>query len=233
MYDESNFMLQQYKHGISYKEAIARWKAEKQSGLWKQYKRILVPNGIVILFSAGKFTSYLMTNAVVPWRYNLVWEKTQAVGFLNSHKMPMRAHEDICVFYKKLPIYNPQMSAGHVRKVSSAFHKRNCKNGGDYGSFAAMDYDSTERYPRSVVTFASDKQKEAYHPTQKPVDLCEYLIRMYTNENDTVLDNCMGSGTTGVAAVNCNRQFIGIESDEDMFCLAKNRIASALAKTDN
>lgn len=191
--------------------------------LWRQYKRIIKDNGVIILFAQGMFTAKLMMSNLEMWRYNLIWEKTQPTGFLNAKRMPLRNHEDICVFYGKLPVYNPQKTDGHIRKVSTAKHKRNCKETTDYGKHNFVSYDSTERYPLSVITFSKDTQKESLHPTQKPVALCEYLIKTYTNEGDLVLDNCMGSGTTGVACLNANRNFIGIELDENYYNIAKNR----------
>ena len=129
-------------------------------------------------------------------------------------------------FYNKPPIYNPQKSTGHARKVSKAEHKIGCKNTTDYGEHGLTTYDSTERYPKSVWKFAKDIQKSALHPTQKPVALLEELIKTYTNEDDLVLDNCMGSGSTGVACVNTNRSFIGMEIDNSFFNIAKERIES-------
>lgn len=223
----SEFLLSCYKAGISYVDAMSEWTQNKQQGIWKQLDRILTENGAVILFSAGAYTKTLMDGKTIPWRYNLIWQKTSPVGFLNANRMPLRAHEDILVFYKKLPTYNPQKTSGHPRKVSTAEHKRNSKMTEDYGKYKAKSYDSTERFPTSVLTFATDKQKCAAHGTQKPVALCEWLIRSYTNEGDTVLDFCMGSGSTGVAAMNTNRNFIGIEKNADFFVVAKERIADA------
>ena len=198
--------------------------------LWKQYNRIIKDNGAIILFGNGMFTAKLMLSNEKMWRYNLIWEKTQPTGFLNAKKMPMRNHEDICVFYKKLPTYNPQKTTGHIRKVSKAEHKINSKATSDYGTHGLTTYDSTERYPKSVWKFAKDVQKSALHPTQKPVALLEYLIRTYTNEGDVILDNCMGSGTTCVACVNTNRHYIGFELDEKYFEIAKKRIKESEEK---
>lgn len=170
------------------------------------------------------FTAELMISNKRMWKYNLIWEKTQPTGFLNAKKMPLRCHEDICIFYKKLPTYNPQKTTGHVRKVSKAEHKIGCKNTTDYGKHGLTTYDSTERYPKSVWKFAKDVQKSALHPTQKPLLLLEELVKTYTNEGDLVLDNCMGSGTTGLACKNLNRRFIGIEKEERYFEIAKERI---------
>lgn len=192
--------------------------------LWEQYNRIIKDNGAIVLFGSGMFTANLMKSNEKMWRYNLIWYKTTPTGFLNANKMPLRAHEDIVVFYKSLPVYNPQKTIGHKRKVSTASHKRNCKVTKDYGVHGLTTYDSTERFPTSILTFSTDKQKVALHPTQKPVALCEWLVKTYTNEGETVLDSCMGSGTTGVACLNTNRNFIGIELDENYFEIAKERI---------
>jgi site-specific DNA-methyltransferase (adenine-specific) len=141
--------------------------------------------------------------------------------------MPLRIHEDICVFYNKLPIYNPQKTTGHTRKVSKASHKISCKETTNYGNHKLTTYDSAERYPVSILKFATDKQKSSLHPTQKPVALFEYLIKTYTNESDIVLDNCIGSGTTAIACINTNRNFIGFELDENYYNIANERIKSA------
>ena len=192
--------------------------------LWKEYKRIIKDNGVICVFGQGMFTAQLMISNSKMWRYNLIWQKTQPTGFLNANRMPLRAHEDICVFYKKLPTYNPQKTTGHIRKISSATHKKNCKATTNYGKHNLTSYDSTERYPTSIITYSKDIQKTAFHPTQKPVALLEYLIKTYTNENETILDNCMGSGSTGVACINIGRNFIGMELDEKYYEIAKNRI---------
>ena len=192
--------------------------------LWEQYKRISKPNTPIVLFGSGMFSAELMKSQPKLWKYNLIWQKTQPTGFLNAKKMPLRNHEDILVFYDKLPTYNPQKTTGHIRKVSTAAHKRNSKKTTDYGEHGLSNYDSTERYPLSVITFAKDSQKSALHPTQKPVALLEYLIKTYTNEGDLVLDNCMGSGSTGVACINTNRNFIGIEKEEEYYKIAQDRL---------
>lgn len=192
--------------------------------LWEQYKRAIKDNGAIVLTAAQPFTSVLTMSNLKLFRYSLVWNKTTPTGFLNANKMPLRAHEDILVFYKSLPTYSPQKTTGHERKVSKASHKISCIKTTDYGKFGLTTYDSTERYPTSVLTFPTDKQKIALHPTQKPVALFEYLIRTYTNEGDTVLDNCMGSGTTAIAALNTGRFFIGYELDKGYFDIANKRI---------
>lgn len=134
----------------------------------------------------------------------------------------MKAHENVLVFYKRQPIYNPIKTSGHKRKTATKRHDLTETYGKQ--TFDELPYDSTERYPRSVLIFPSDKQTSKLHPTQKPVALMEYMIRTYTNEGATVLDNCMGSGTTGVACVSTGRKFIGMEMDAEYFQIAKNRI---------
>ena len=161
------------------------------------------------------------------FRYEWIVEKTKATGHLNAKKMPMKSHENVLIFYDKLPKYNPQMTTGHSPVHSYTKHT---DDGSCYGKTKTgiSGGGSTERYPRDVLKFSWDTQKSALHPTQKPVALCEYFIRTYTDEGDTVLDNCMGSGTTGVACVNCNRNFIGIEKEESYFNIAQNRLAIML-----
>lgn len=192
--------------------------------LWAHYNRIIKDNGAIVLTAQTPFDKVLGVSNLKMLKYEWIWEKTSATGHLNAKKMPMKAHENILVFYKKPPTYNPQKTTGHERKVSTAKHKRNSKNSSNYGESSATTYDSTERYPRSVQLFSTDKQKSSLHPTQKPVALFEYLIRTYTNEGDTVLDNCMGSGTTAIACMNTNRNYIGFELDKDYYELANERI---------
>jgi len=193
--------------------------------LWAHYERVIKDNGAIVLFAQTPFDKVLGCSNLKLLRYEWIWEKTQATGHLNAKRMPMKAHENILVFYKKLPTYNPIKTFGHKRKVSTAHHKRNTSTGEIYGKCDNFsDYDSEERYPRTVQLFASDKQKMNLHSTQKPLALCEYLIKTYSNEGELILDNVCGSGTTGVAAKNLNRDFILIEKDEDIYEIAKNRI---------
>ncbi len=194
--------------------------------LWSEYRRIAKPGAAIVLFAQTPFDKVLGCSNL-PWlRYELVWEKSSATGHLNAKRMPMKAHENILVFYDRLPTYNPQKTRGHLRKTA-------VKRGDTTPVYGAqkldgLTYDSTERYPRSVLTFPSDKQRLSLHPTQKPLALMEWLIATYTNPGDVVMDNCMGSGTTGVACANAGRQFIGMEKDEDYFAIAKARIDAAV-----
>lgn len=197
--------------------------------LWEEYKRIIKDNGAIILFGQDKFSAKLMLSNEKMHRYNLIWEKTTPTGHLNAKKMPLRSHEDILVFYKKLPVYNPQKTQGHERKVSTAHHKRGSKKTSNYGEHQLTSYDSTERYPKSILKFKTDKQKLAIHPTQKPVDLIKYLIKTYSNIGDVVLDNCAGSGTTGVGCIDTDRKAILIENDNIHFSNMQDRIKKHLA----
>lgn len=212
---------------LPYGTTNCRWDSVlPASMLWQQYFRIC--RGAIVLFAQTPFDKALGMSNIQNLRYEWIWEKTHSTGHLNAKKAPMKAHENILVFYEKQPTYNPIKTTEHPRKAAV---KRGDKTP-IYGEqvFTAMSYDSTERYPRSVITFPSDKQTSNIHPTQKPVALCEYLIRTYTNEGDTVLDNCMGSGSTGIACFNTGRKFIGIERDPAYFAAAKERITTTLSK---
>ena len=196
--------------------------------LFEQYKRIIKDHGAILLFGQGAFGASLINSAPksMPFRYEWIWEKTSAQGFLNAHKMPMRAHENIYVFYKHLPKYNPQMTTGHT-----PYKKRQGKNGGrNYhlkpGSVDPARQSHGTRYPRDIIKF-SNGNHGSLHPTQKPVPLLEHLIKTYTDKGDMVLDNTMGSGSTGVAAKKLNRNFIGMELDKEYFEIAKQRIENA------
>ena len=195
--------------------------------MWEQLKRIIKPNGAIVMTASQPFTSVFTCSNLKMFRYSLVWEKTTATGHLNAKKMFMRAHEDILVFYKKTPTYNPQMTRGHKRKTANNVDRGRLQSDVYGNEKGITSYSSTSRYPRSVIKTSTDKQKSKLHPTQKPVALMEYLIKTYTNESETVLDFTMGSGTTGVACKNLNRKFIGIELDQDYFNIAKKRIEEA------
>lgn len=193
--------------------------------LWVQYERIIKDNGAIVLTSQTPFDKVLGASNLKLLKYEWIWEKTQATGHLNSKKMPMKAHENILIFYKNTPTYNAQKTTGHTKKVSTAKHKRNSTTAQIYGKCDNFtDYSSTERYPRSIQIFASDKQKNSLHPTQKPVALFEYLIKTYTNEGDVVLDNCAGSGTTGEACINTNRKYILMEKEQKYFDIIIDRL---------
>lgn len=199
--------------------------------LWEQYKRITKENCAICLFADGMFMAKLMTSNPKMWRYNLVWNKVLPSGFLNANRMPLRTTEEIVVFYNKQPIYNPQKTKGTPNhSKGKAVNKTSDDEGrvnNNYGKYTIVDNNKElgdMKHPTSLITFSKPHPSVSLHPTEKPVHLCERLIKSYTNENMTVLDNCMGSGSTGVACVNTNRNFIGIELDENYFNIAKERI---------
>lgn len=195
--------------------------------LWEQYERIIKDNGCIALWAQSPFDKRLACSNEKLYRYEWIIEKTKATGHLNAKKMPMKAHENILIFYKKLPTYNPQKTTGHTPIHSYTKYVETQNNTEIYGRMnkELSGGGETDRYPRSVITFASDKQKSCLHPTQKPLALCEYMIKTYTNPEDLVLDSCAGSCTTAVAALNTNRNYICFEKDKDIFEVGSKRVA--------
>ena len=195
--------------------------------LWKQYERIIKDNGMICLTSAEPFTSTLINSNKKLFKYDLIWDKKLSSGFLNAKRMPLRRHEQILCFYKKLPTYNPEMVIrGKVRK--KGITTETGKHTSNYGKFENSVVENNEYYPTSIIEVSNANRKDKQHPTEKPIELMEYLIKTYTNENETVLDNTMGSCSTGIACINLNRNFIGIEKDEKYFEIAENRIKQAV-----
>ena len=200
--------------------------------LWEQYKRITKPNAAIVLFSKMPFGAELIMSNPKMFRYEWIWQKNVGVGFLHAYKMPLRAHENILVFYKLLPTYNPQKRK--AEKIHSP-HGQNqnttrCYTIRGSKSKTYQYKDDGLRFPLDVQMFKipnTTKSSTLYHPTQKPVDLLEYLIKTYTNEGETVLDNCIGSGSTAVACVNTGRNFIGFETEKEYFDIACKRIEEA------
>lgn len=192
--------------------------------LWPELLRVTKPGAAIVMTAQQPFTSLLVMSQPKLFRHHWIWEKTSATGHLNAKRAPMKAHEDVLVFATKQPPYFPQKTTGHPRKVSTAEHKRNSKKTTNWGEHGLSSYDSTERYPRTVQVFASDKQKSKLHTTQKPVALFEYLIRTYSQPGDIILDPAAGSGTAGIAARNTNRSFILMENDEGYFATAQTRL---------
>ena len=210
----------------------ARWDKEIDlQELWKQYERIIKDNGAILLFGQGLFAAKLIMSNPKLYKLDLVWNKIRKTGFLNAKKMPMRQHEQILVFYKNLPTYNPQMvkCEPHQRNHSrgNGTHKETNRNYGKYGK--AEDFVTDKKYPSSIITFPKGHGKEDWlHPTAKPIELLRYLIRTYSNEGDLVLDNFAGSGSTCIAAIKENRKFIGMEIDDHFFEVADERIKNEL-----
>lgn len=205
--------------------------------LWEYYSKIIKDNGAIVMFGQDKFTAELILSNKKLHRYNLIWEKDRPTGFLNAKRMPLRSHEDICIFYKKLPTYNPIYWEGKpLHSMGNKFKEKIVTNN-NYNSYnihknhSALRAGDTKKCPRSVLKFK--RPHPPIHPTQKPVDLLEYLIKTYTNENDIILDNFMGSGSTGIACINTNRKFIGIELDEKYYHISENRIEESFFNNFN
>lgn len=195
--------------------------------LWEHYERIIKDNGAILLFGQGTFYVDLVNSNRKLFRYDLVWDKQLTSGFLNAKRMPLRQHEQIAVFYKKLPTYNPQFTQGKPLHSKGVSYKNKEHKNQNYGEFHMTDDSragSTEKYPTSILSFAKPHPSIAKHRTEKPIDLLRYLIRTYTNDGELVLDNCMGSGSTIVACLLENRKALGIELDEKYFDIAKQRI---------
>lgn len=191
--------------------------------LWEQYNRVCKKNAAMVFTAQQPFTTVLASSNIENLKYEWIWEKPQGTNPMNAKIMPLKSHENILVFYREKPTYNPQM---WYSTPYSGFSSEKSKIGEVYGNAKSKHRDNPEgsRYPKSVQRW---KQQKGYHPTQKPVEMMEYLIKTYSNEGDTILDNTMGSGTTGVACMNAHRNFIGIEMEEKYFNIAKDRIESA------
>jgi site-specific DNA-methyltransferase (adenine-specific) len=194
--------------------------------LWEQYERVIKDNGAIVLFGQEPFSSNLRSSNFKLYRYDWIWEKDNHTNFLNIKKQPAKRHELISVFYKKQPTYNPQMWEG----------KENHSVGNQIGKMVEREYlggkfalketqKSNLKYPISILRFKGEGRGKAVHPTQKPVALCEYLIKTYTDEDEVVLDNCIGSGTTAIACINTNRNYIGFELSEEYCKIAEKRIS--------
>lgn len=213
----------------------AKWDEQiPMDELWTQFLRVAKPNAAIVLFAQGMFTAQLMMSRPKLWRYNIIWDKCRASGFLNANRMPLRSHEDICVFYRELPTYNPQMvevddsHKSHSRGRLDKEIKNSC-----YGDFKLTQDNITNlKYPKSIISIPREGPSLLVHPTQKPVELLRWLIRTYTNKGETVLDATMGSGTTGVAAMWEDRNFIVVEKTEKYFNIAQQRIDVAAKSRD-
>ena len=192
--------------------------------MWEQYNRIIKNNGVIVLFGSEPFSSYLRMSNIKNYRYDWKWLKSRKTGFQLVRKRPLKCYEDILVFYKKQPTYHNTELIKLEKPINS--YRKNGKSGTLLNTVKCQKGRMQEytNYNKDILCFNNEHNVNAFHPTQKPVDLLEYLVKTYTNENDVVLDNCMGSGSTGVACKNLNRNFIGIELDEKYFNIAKERI---------
>ena len=193
--------------------------------LWEQYERIIKQNSAIVLTSQSPFDKVLACSNLKLFRYELIWRKSRPSGHLNANRMPLKAHENILVFYKKLPVYNKQMTKGKPNHVKDGSIRQTKATNNNYGSFENVAQKATDlKNPVSVLDFSQQDPNKIIHPTQKPVALFEYLIKTYTNEGDVVLDNCAGSGTTGEACINTNRNYILMEKEEKYFDIINDRL---------
>lgn len=190
--------------------------------MWEQFYRITKPTGAIVLHCMQPFTSKLIMSNLKDFKYCWVWDKHLVTGFLNAKKQPMRQHEDIAVFYRKQCTYNPQMVKGKLQ-----IKNKDGSRSSNYGNFTKKGYKNDIYYPKTIIDKHPKLLVKDGNPTQKPTGLLEYLIKTYTNEGDTVLDACMGSGSTGIACINTGRRFIGIEKDSDYYTMAEKRINKA------
>lgn len=190
--------------------------------MWEQLKRIVKPNAAIVMTASQPFTSRLISSNYKMFKYCWVWDKKGITGFLNAKKQPLRRTEDVVVFYEKQCLYNPKMVTRGRPRCKSGYNKGDGSS--NYGKFGNKESFNNIYYPTNILEISNANQKGKLHPTQKPVELMEYLINTYSRPHDTVLDFCMGSGSTGVAAKNLDREFIGIELDPGYFEIAKNRL---------
>jgi site-specific DNA-methyltransferase (adenine-specific) len=204
---------------LPYQSTRNRWDRQIDlSALWREYKRIIKPNGAIALCAQTPFDKVLGCSNLDWLRYEWIWRKPNGTGHLNAKRMPLKIHENILIFYEKLPTYNPQWRKGKPYTITSGSHSENY---GEYSPIATTN-DGEHYYPVSTLDFPRDKER--LHPTQKPVGLFEYLIRTYTNEGETVLDNCAGVGTTAIAARNTGRRWLCVENDSEYFGKALERL---------
>lgn len=192
--------------------------------LWTQYDRVIKPNGAILLFAKAPFDKVLYASKPELFRYEWIWEKNKATGHLNAGHMPLQAHENILVFYKETPTYNPQMESGKKPMNYAMGNHKSTVYGG--GKKTVNRAGATDRYPRSILYFpvVNNDDPERIHPNQKPVELCEYLVKTYTNDGETVLDNCSGSASVAAACISTNRNFIAIEKELEFVMKSRKRL---------
>jgi len=202
--------------------------------LWEQYKRIITDNGTIVLTAQQPFTTDLINSNRGMFRYDLIWDKRLVTGFLNAKRMPLRSHEHILVFYKNLGIYNPQFTIGNPLHSKGINYKNKDIKNQNYGKFVQLDDNrkgSLEKYPVSIIKIDKKHPSIQEHPTEKPVKLAEWIIKTYTNKEDLVLDNCIGTGWTAIACLKNNRNFIGIELNKEYCKISNERIQKELSQS--
>ena len=198
--------------------------------LWQQYNRVIKPHGAIVLFGQEPFSTILRMSNLDNWKYDWIWDKKSKQGFLNAKKRPLKQHEIVSVFCYGKPPYYPQMDKRGKVRNKGGYNKRRGDGDSCYGKYKNIQTENNDYYPSTILTFSNAVQLDKFHPTQKPVDLLRYLVLTYTNEGDTVLDNCMGSGTTAIACIKERRHFIGFELSKEYFDKAVRRIKAEQAQ---
>ena len=221
---KDEFMLRKFKEGINIKEAEKEWEENSKEGMWEKINKLIKTNGAICLFGSEPFSTALRMSNIKYYKYDCKWLKSRKTGFQMVKKRPLKCYEDIMIFYQKQPTYNNTQLIKLDKPISS--YRKNGKGGNLLNTVNTKKdrFQEYTNYNRDLLRFNNEHNVNSYHPTQKPVDLLEYLIKTYTNEGDLILDFTMGSGSTGVACRNTNRKFIGIELDENYFNIAKDRI---------
>lgn len=211
---------------LPYSKTVLKWDTIIPfNPLWEHYERIIKDNGVIVLFSSQPFTSALVMSNPKLFKYEIIWDKVNISNPMLAKKQVLKSHENILVFYKKQPTYNPQMSEGKMWKRGGNEAKNSeAKFMGIKIKRECVDDKTNLKYPKSIITFSNANRTNVLHPTQKPVELCEWLIKTFTNKEEIVLDNCMGSGTTAIACINTNRRYIGFEIEKEYYDLAIDRI---------
>jgi site-specific DNA-methyltransferase (adenine-specific) len=189
--------------------------------LWSHYSRVIKDNGAIVLFSQQPFTSTLVLSNPELFRYELIWKKSKSTGFLNAKKCPLREHENILIFYKKLPTYNPQLYNKDPKNIMAKKISAQSPCYGKFNNISLRGIPIELGYPRSIIEISST---QGSHPTEKPISLCEYLINTYSNKDELILDNCMGSGSTALACLKTGRKFIGFELNKKYYDISLERI---------
>jgi len=215
------FILFEVKKGKSYQEALEYFNKNSKEGMWQKLIKLIKPNGAIVLFGSEPFSTTLRMSNLKMFKYDWIYQKNKTTGFLNAKKMPLNDHEIISIFYQKPPTYNPQKTKA-TKIYKRGFVNRSTDVYGDEKPFQQTD--DGLRYPTRIQYFNNNNTKDVFHPTQKPIELMKYLIKTYTNQGEVVLDFTMGSGSTGVAAKQLDRDFIGIELDREFFNISKERI---------
>lgn len=223
----NEWLIFQYKKGVSYDDALLTFNQFKEKGLWSHYERIIKDNGVIALYGQGKFYTELVNSNLSLFRYDIIWDKQLVSDFLNANRKPLRVHEQIAIFYKKQPTYNPQMIKGKPLHSKGKSYLTKDEINNNYGKYNKWNDDragETLKYPKTILSYQKPHPSKSLHKTEKSVQCNEWLIKTFTNEGDLVLDNVAGSGTTGVACENTNRSYILMDNDIENIKIMEDRL---------